>query len=376
MRYPEICIAGAGIIGLTLALELHLRGASVAVLDQGSPLSEASAAAAGMLAAADPDNPPQLRPLSNLSLSLYPTFLDHIESLTGIRVPFHTSTTLQALPPHLAATISEQDTLAPETLALLQPQLNLVEHRFLFLAENSLDPRELASALLAAVRSTSIELVPDTAIRSIRSLRSSIKIETATGVVHTTRFVDCTGAWALTSHLLPHLRVIPRKGQMLAVSLPPSLPLHLVVRSPEIYIVPRTVDPAPNRAIIGATVEDAGFDKTVRATDIAHLRALATKLLPPLADAPELETWAGLRPATEDALPIIGSIPDHSNHFIATGHYRNGILLAPGTAHVMGQLIANERPSIDLSSFSPERRPGEKTNSKVAQKARYSRTSS
>src|SRR5215472_15840813 len=105
MRYPEICIAGAGIFGLTLALELHVRGASVAVLDQGSPLSEASAAAAGMLAAADPDNPPQLRPLSNLSLSLYPTFLDHIESLTGIRVPFHTNTTLQALPPHLAATI-------------------------------------------------------------------------------------------------------------------------------------------------------------------------------------------------------------------------------------------------------------------------------
>ncbi len=376
MRYPEICIAGAGIIGLSLALELHHRGASVIILDQGTPLSEASSAAAGMLAAADPDNPLQLRPLSNLSLSLYPGFLDHIESLTGIRVPFHTNTTLQALPPHLTASISDQDTLAPETLALLQPQLNPGDRRFLFLAENSLDPRELASALLKAVLSTSIDLRPHIPIRSVRHLRSSIEVETATGIVRAARFVDCTGAWALTSHLLSGLSVVPRKGQMLAVSLPPSLPLHLVVRAPEIYIVPRTVGPAANRAIIGATVEDAGFDKAVHTADIAHLSALAAKLLPPLADARKLETWAGLRPATEDDLPILGVIPDQPNHFIATGHYRNGILLAPATAHVVSQILAEERPSIDLAPFSPARRPDKKTNSKVAQKARYSRTSS
>jgi glycine oxidase len=376
MRYPEICIAGAGIIGLSLALELHHRGASVVVLDQSTPLSEASSAAAGMLAAADPDNPLQLRPLSNLSLSLYPAFLDHIESLTGIRVPFHTNTTLQALPPHLTATISEQDTVAPETLALLQPQLNPGDRRFLFLSENSLDPRELASALLEAVHSTSIDLRPHSPIQSVRHLRSSVDVETASGVIRAARFVDCTGAWALTAHLLHGLHVVPRKGQMLAVSLPPSLPLHLVVRTPEIYVVPRTVGPSANRAIIGATVEDAGFDKTVRATDIAHLRAQAATLLPSLADARKLEAWAGLRPATEDGLPILGLIPDHPNHFIATGHYRNGILLAPATAHVMSQILADERPSVDLAPFSPERHTGEKSNPKAAQKARYSRTSS
>lgn len=376
MRYPEICIAGAGIIGLSLALELYHRGASVAVLDQSTPLSEASAAAAGMLAAADPDNPLRLRPLSNLSLSLYPAFLDRIESLTGIHVPFHTNTTLQALSPDLAAGISEQDTLSPQTLALLQPQLDPGDHRFLFLSENSLDPRELASALLEAVLSTTIDLRPHTPIRNVRHLRSSVEIETASGVVRTARFVDCTGAWALTSHLLPGLRVVPRKGQMLVVALPPSLPLHLVVRAPEIYVVPRTVGSTANRALIGATVEDAGFDKTVRAGDIAHLRARAAKLLPPLAGAHKLETWAGLRPATEDGLPILGAIPGHSNHFIATGHYRNGILLAPATAHLMSQVLADERSSIDLFPFSPERHPRQKSNPKAAQRARYSRTSS
>src|SRR5262249_40008385 len=101
MHSTEICIAGAVIIGLSLALELHHRGARVTVLDQGHPLGEASTAAAGMLAVADPDNPPELRPLSLLSLSLYPGFLDRIESPSGMHVPFHTSTTLQALPSHL-----------------------------------------------------------------------------------------------------------------------------------------------------------------------------------------------------------------------------------------------------------------------------------
>jgi glycine oxidase len=142
---------------------------------------------------------------------------------------------------------------------------------------------------------------------------------------------------------------------MLAVSLPPSLPLHLVVRTPDIYIVPRTSGPNAGRAIIGATIEDAGFDKTVHPSDIDHLRSLAAALLPPLADAPQLEAWAGLRPATPDGLPLLGALPTQPNHFIATGHYRDGILLAPATAHVMAQLLLGETPSIDLAPFSPDR---------------------
>src|SRR5271154_5108747 len=98
MYHPDICIAGAGIIGLSLALELHHRGVHVTVLDQAAPLAESSTAAAGMLAAGDPHNPPELRPLANLSLSLYPAFLDRLRALSGIRVHFQTHATLQALP--------------------------------------------------------------------------------------------------------------------------------------------------------------------------------------------------------------------------------------------------------------------------------------
>jgi glycine oxidase len=127
------------------------------------------------------------------------------------------------------------------------------------------------------------------------------------------------------------------------------------VRTPEIYIVPRTGNSTEHRAIIGATIEDAGFDKTVDPVDIAKLHALAAALLPQLASAPILESWAGLRPATQDGLPLLGAIRTQPHHHIATGHYRNGILLAPATAHLMAQVITGESTSIDLSPFSPAR---------------------
>src|SRR5580698_7934164 len=155
MHHPDICIAGAGIIGLSLALELHHRGLRVTVLDRSQPLAEASTAAAGMLAAADPDNPPPLRPLADLSLSLYPAFLERLHALSGLRIPFHTHTTLQALPPHID---TAPNILTPDDLAHLLPALVPSRHRFILLDERSLDPRQLAAALLAAVRSTTIHL--------------------------------------------------------------------------------------------------------------------------------------------------------------------------------------------------------------------------
>jgi glycine oxidase len=352
MQHPDICIAGAGIIGLSLALELHHRGLRVTVFDRGNPLAEASTAAAGMLAASDPDNPPQLRPLADLSLELYPAFLERLHSLSGMRVPFHTHTTLQSLPHHI---LTAAGALTTNDLTHLLPALVPRDHRFIILDEHSLDPRELAAALLAAVQATSIDLRAHAAVHSIQSHPDSIEIYTATGVLHAARFVDCTGAWAATTS---SLGVTPKKGQMLSVSLPSSFPLHLVVRTPDIYIVPRTTIPgAAVHAIIGATVEDAGFDKTVHPSDIARLRSLAATLLPVLSDVPELESWAGLRPATPDGLPLLGAFPGCAHHYIATGHYRNGILLAPVTALLMTQTIMGEPVSLDLSPFSPTRFP-------------------
>lgn len=349
MDRSDICIAGAGIIGLSLALELDRRGLSVTVLDRGQPLAEASTAAAGMLAASDPENPGALRPLSNLSLRLYPAFLDRLCSLSGVGVPFHTVATLQS---HL---VTPPNALSSKALALALPELDTGGKPFTLVAERSLDPRNLASALRSAVEATSIDLRTPTAALSAHSTGGSVEVRTASAVFQAAKFVNCTGAWAAHSGLSPGLAVTPKKGQMLAVALPRELPLHLVVRTHDIYIVPRTTGTMTGRAIIGATIEDAGFDRTVSSADIARLRSLAAALLPPLANATELESWAGLRPATPDGLPFLGEIPGHPNQFAAVGHYRNGILLAPATAHLMAQILTGEQPDLNIGNFSPAR---------------------
>jgi glycine oxidase len=351
MQHPDVCIAGAGIIGLSLALELHHRGARVTVLDRSAPLTEASTAAAGMLAAHDPHNPTPLLPLSTLSLALYPAYLDRLHQLSGIHVPFQTDQTLQS---HSLA-IAPDKIISAEALTQLLPALTPHHHHFILLDEHSIDPRQLATALLAAVRNTTIDLRPNTGVLHARADKNFVQLQTTAGVLHASHFVDCTGAWASATSNLSKNKVAPRKGQMLSVAIPPNLPLNLVIRTPDIYIVPRTTGPNAAQAIIGATVEDVGFDKTVHPSDIARLRVLAAELLPPLADAPQLETWAGLRPATSDGLPLLGQLPNHPHHLLATGHFRDGILLAPATARLITQLLTNEPPSINLTPFSPTR---------------------
>lgn len=351
MGSPDICIVGAGIIGLSLALELRSRGAGVVVLEQGVPLAEASTAAAGMLAAGDPENPPQIRKLSELSRSLYPGFLNRLFDLSGISVPFQTSTTLQEVhPPHLQSARG-LTVLAAETLSLMLPQLDAKNRQFILLDENSLDPRELAQALSSSVRVAGIDVRSGQPVHMVQRNSSGVEVHTDRGQLHAGRVVDCTGAWGTAKFRSGQVHPLPRKGQMLSVSLPASLALQVVVRTPDIYIVPRTTGTAAGRAIIGATVEDAGFDKTVHAIDVALLKAEAAKLLPEIAEAVEVESWAGLRPGSTDGLPLLGQVEE--NIFIAAGHYRNGILLAPATARVMTQLLSGEDPQEDLDAFSP-----------------------
>ncbi len=337
---PDVCIAGAGIIGLALALELNHLGASVCVLERDTPLAHASQAAAGMLAAHDPDNPPALLPLSELSLALYPAFLDRIARLSGQPVPFHTGITFQSV----------EHAPAP---ASLPPGITPHGHTFRQLSEHSLDPRQLAPALLAAVRATPIQLLPHTALRTVTQSSAGLHVETIASSLSPRQIVFTLGPWSIPP-------VAPRKGQMLSVLTPPSLALDYVLRTPGIYVVPRTLGPHAGRALIGATVEDAGFSTTTDPASLAALRARAARFLPALADevlCPTLESWAGLRPYTPDHLPLLGPLPNRPAQFLATGHYRNGILLAPATARIMAQLLAGKPPTIPLHPFAPDRFP-------------------
>ena len=350
MKRPDVCIAGAGVIGLTLALALVRRHLSVCVLTAGDAMDEASTAAAGMLAVDDPDNPSALQPLSRFSRDLYPELLDRLHVPGAPLVSFQTHRTLQAIPDHLAAT----HPLASSIQSFL-PAASSSPSRFLSLIEQSLDPRELAPALLAAVLAARIDLRPHTRVLSVAEHQSSVYVRTSIGDLEAEQFVDCTGAWSLSSALRPSLRITPRKGQMLTVTTPPSLMPGTVLRSHSIYMVPRLHGPSAGRTVIGATVEDVGFDRSIDPHQLTTLLEHAAQLLPELRNTAILSSWSGLRPATEDLLPVLGRLPGSDRLLIASGHYRNGILLAPGTAELLARQLCREPLSLSLAAFAPDR---------------------
>ena len=350
MKHPDVCIAGAGIIGLTLALALHRRKLSVCVLSSGDAMTEASTAAAGMLAVDDPENPPELHALARFSRTLYPALLTSLHSVSTTAVAFQTHRTIQAISPHHPAWNS-----AATSLQSLLPSASPGGARFLAFGEESLDPRELAPALVTAVLASPVQLQTNTPVLSVSETPASVLVTTASGTLEADHFVDCTGAWSLSSAQLPSLRVVPRKGQMLTVPTPAVLAPGIVVRSHEIYLVPRLHGPRSGHTVIGATVEDVGFDRSIDPRQLDRLVQRAAALLPELRNAPTLSSWCGLRPATDDLLPAIGPLPAASRLWIASGHYRNGILLAPGTAELLAQQISGEPPSPLLAAFAPGR---------------------
>lgn len=351
MLHSDICIAGAGVIGLSLALELQARNLSVTVVEVAQPLGEASWAAAGMLAAQDPHNPKELSALAELSASLYPRFLDRLQSLSGIPVPFQTFHTLQALRSGAAVSMAietgQKRSLLFEPIEADAP----IPPGFSLLEERSVDPRQLAASLLAAATAAHIRVCTDSPLMATCPSSGPVQIVTAKETFEAAHFIDCTGAWAND----PEYSVFPVKGQMLAVMLPSCLPLKVAVRTEALYIVPRTVGAMAGRAIVGATVENVGFDRTLHASQIEGLRQQAIGLLPELSHAEVLDSWCGFRPATADLLPILGAHPARLNHWVASGHYRNGILLAPGTAQLMARLLLGETPTIPFDSFAPSR---------------------
>jgi glycine oxidase len=354
VNHAEVAIAGAGIIGLSVALELAAAGRQVVVFERRKAMSESSWAAAGMLAAADPENSPALRPLAELSRALYPQFLARVAQLSGMPIPIRTTQAIQGAV-HVPRGFCE---LHPAMLSALAPGIEGGGLKFFLLEEQSLSPRDLARALPRAVRAAGIALHEECAVLSARDNGSTVELTTSQGNWTADMLIHATGAWAASLTGIPSA---PRKGQMVEVQLPEPEHLEVVLRSPEIYLVPR----GHGRIVIGATVEDAGFDKQVDDTAIAGLIATAGSLWPAVRGASIVESWAGLRPASPDDLPIIDHLencrghvlghPRKARNWIAAGHFRNGILLAPATALLLRQMILGEALSIDPTPFRCDR---------------------
>jgi glycine oxidase len=321
-------------------------------------MGEASWAAAGMLAAHDPDNPLVLRPMSELSLKLYPHFLDELERLSGERVCLRTRQTIQGTAK--GKTFSEEERsngkpLSSAEAAALAPGIITANREFILLEENSLDPREICSALPKAALAAGVKIYEQTAVLGIETTQDGIRIATNTGVFSGKAFVNCCGAWAgeifseNTGVRVDQMGIEPRKGQIVTLAKPELANLSLVLRTPETYLVPR----CDGRVLIGATVERAGFNKEVNDTATQALIEEAQSLYSPLKGAEVVETWAGLRPGSGDGLPLMGAIGPRQ--WIAAGHFRNGILLAPATGHLMSKLLQGQPCEVSLDAFRLER---------------------
>jgi glycine oxidase len=339
MKPADVAIAGGGIIGLATALELADAGRKVAVFDRGEAMSEASRAAAGMLAGEDPENPPELRELARLSLALYPEFLARVEELSGAKIPVRTTITVQGMH-HLP---EGKTALTDAEVQMLAPGANTAGWSFFLIEEKSFDAWDLAEALPAAALVAGIELRQNTPVLEVQSWDGGVELMTSAGRVAAGSFLNAAGAWS--AGINGNLPVGPRKGHMITAELPGKTQMQCVLRTSRVYIVPR----GRGRYTIGPTLEDAGFNKDVQPDQIHTLFQKAQELWPTLRDATVAETWTGLRPGSEDGLPIIDATGPHC--WIATGHFKNGILLGPGTARAVSQLILGAEPPVDLMPF-------------------------
>jgi glycine oxidase len=348
----DVIIVGGGIIGLSLSIALRKRGAKILLIERGEPGREASHAAAGMLADCTLETPAALQPLATASARMYPEFVHELQDESGMDVDLRDQGTLLFPPPEHIHERSgfASASLLPSSLAELEPALAEPGRPAIYLTERSVDPRALVAAALKAAKHRGVDVASGTAVISVLLSEGRVTgVSTAKTTYGAAVVVNCAGAWA--GHIPPQrFPTRPVKGQMLSVVGAAHNLLRHVIRSPEVYLVPRS----DGRILIGATVEEAGYDKRTDADTIQRMHQAAIRVIPALSGARVLEAWAGLRPGTPDDLPILGAA-DTPGYFVAAGHFRDGILLAPVTAHVMAQVVTGVKPEYDLSAFRPVR---------------------
>ena len=350
MKSWDVIVVGGGIIGLSLSIELRKRGASVLVVERGEPGREASYAAGGMLANCGDETPELLQSLATASADMYPEFVHELQDESGMNVDLCDQGTL-LFPPtgHGVEKLKGAHSLSAPLIEL-EPALAPGGRSAVFLKERSVCPRALVSAALQAAKHRGVDVSSGSEVISVVvSNGGAAGVTTSKTSYRTAKVVNCAGAWA--GQIPPYdFPTRPVKGQMVCFAMPSRELLRHVVRAPEIYLIPRS----DGRLLAGATVEEAGFDKRTVPDTIQQLMRAAAAMLPGLKDARVLEAWAGLRPGTPDNLPMLGATPTRG-YYVATGHFRDGILLAPITARVMANVISEEKPEHDLTAFAAER---------------------
>jgi glycine oxidase len=350
----DVIIVGGGVIGLSLAWKLKGHRLDVLVVEKQEPAREATYAAGGMIASCDPNIPPCLRPLVDASAQMYPTFVHELQDEASQSVDLRDTGTIAYFGGGDGTECPGSRQIADAEVSQLEPLLMRQASAWL-LPERSVDPRALGQALIKAAKHRGVDFVTGSPVLEVVATEGRASgVKTAHSHYGAGIVVNCSGAWAadIPPVLIP---TRPVKGQMVCLVPQAGTPytgplIQHVIRTPEVYIIPRS----DGRILLGATVEEAGFDKRVDPVTIQRLRQAGVDAVPALANMRIHDAWAGLRPGTPDNLPILGetTLP---GYFAATGHYRDGIMLAPITAQVTASLITGCGSASDLRPFSPLR---------------------
>jgi glycine oxidase len=365
----EIVVVGGGVIGLSVAYELARRGRQVVVLDRDELPGVATLAAAGMLAPTSEADLADhvLVELEVDSLRRYPEFVTGIEALSGQSCGHRVDGTLwvalnrdqegdlerlaamQRAKGLAASWLSSRDTL------LREPHVSSrVVAGLLIDGDHQVDPRALAASLRTAIAALGGRIVAGCRVTRIEDAAG--RIDGVVGDVHGRAFrVACdvavlaAGVWSGDVEApVPPLGLRPVKGQLVRLT-GPELLRH-VVRSPDVYLVPRR----GGELLLGATMEEQGLDALPTAGAVLDLLREAWRILPGIYDLAVTELSVGFRPAVRDHRPVVGAAATRGL-FVATGHFRNGVLLAPATAHYLAEWIVEGAPPPALAPFGVER---------------------
>jgi len=365
MKTYDAVVAGGGVIGASIALELAEAGLKVGLYDAREPGREASWASAGMISPA-PENPEMIPfvPMSLASVALYPEFIRKVEELSGMDVGYRKDGALDVIldgdaEEELSTVIALQhgvglkaEALSGEQARRMEPALTEEIEAAIFRAdEASLDTRVFTDAVLKAAQRKGVQIFAGNGAKALWEEGARCKgLILEKGQAEAKWTVIAAGCFsARIEGVAPYAPVFPAKGQMIGLRCE-SVEIKHVLWLEHTYLVPRN----DGRIIAGSTIERTGFDHDVTAGGMKKILSEAIKLAPGLEKARIEETWAGLRPDSPDHLPIIGPT-DVDGLLIATGHFRSGILLAPVTARLIREWVSMGKVSVDWDRVRPMR---------------------
>jgi glycine oxidase len=362
----EVVIIGGGVIGLSIARSLALRGVrDVTVVEKNEFAREASWAAGGILAPQiEADSSNDFFRLACASRDLYGDFARDLRDESGIDVELDLTGTLC-----VAFTEEEEiefrsrydwqrgegldvEWLSGGQARRLEPCLSeQVRCALRFPNDLQVENRRLVRALLISNKKFGVQLIDHCAVLDVQVIDGRVRgVNTSQGLIGASSIIIAAGAWSLMIDPANSIQVEPVRGQMLCFQAQPQIARH-VIYSSHGYLIPR----ADGRLLAGSTSEEVGFDKSVTDDGVNQITSLAREIAPAVTKLPLLDSWAGFRPRAADDLPVLGRSNEIEGLVYATGHYRNGILLAPITGELIAETIVSRKTPAALAAFSPER---------------------